>query len=313
MFRSRSSVSYRMGKSRMGKKLKTHMRLLFLAGVALVAIVLTVIWGIVWGEQAQRSAAARAAAREEARVSEAVSPAWLPAAPQPICAAYLGRITTAEAAVAAAQQLLADGNTALSLPLYEGGIPRYDSAVAQAWGQQLPEATDVTLSRLFAAIMAQDGYVSAVFPCRWQQQGDPAMRHVLAAYEAALIAEIAQSGAHEVMLVGLDVSEEKLDEVADFLRDVRTIAPQAVIGIGVDCATLQGDAHVTTLRTLLTWADLAALDLADLSRVAVDPAQALSRLEPAIDRYRMRLLLPHTMYELLATIEDMGFDDRQVY
>ena len=326
MFRSQSSVSYRMGKSRMGKKLKNHTRLLFLAAVALVAIVLTVIWGIVWGEQAQQSATEREKLRKEAQLEAESIPEWLPAPPVAIRAAYLGRITTLDAAVSAAQTLLEEGNTALSVPLYDDGTPRYDSAVAQALGRQLSGENDVTLSRLFAAILAQDGYISVTFPCTWQTETDTAMRNILAAYEAALIAEIAQSGAQEILLLDLDLSAEQLDTTAAFLRDVRAAAPDAVIGVAVPTATVLGDDHTATLRTVLTWADFTAVDLRDshtvtahsekedgtLTHDIADTGTILSLLDPALTRYRMRLLLPTSMYEKLEIIEAMGYANWQI-
>lgn len=326
MFRSQSSVSYRMGKSRVGKKLKNHTRLLFLAAVALAAITLTIIWGIVWGKQAQESASERAKAREAARLDAASIPEWLPAPPEDIRAAYLGKVTSLDAAVSAAQTLLDEGNTALSVPLYDDGTPRYDSAVAQTLGRQLPGESDVTLPRLFAAILANDGYISVTFPCTWQTETDTAMQNVLAAYEAALIAEIAQSGAHEILLLDLDMSPDHLDATAAFLRDVRTAAPDAVIGVGVPTAVVLGDDHTATLRTVLTWADFTAVDLGDSNTVTVgtanedgtvtqsiaDTGKVLSLLDPALTRYRMRLLLPTSMYEKLEIIEAMGYENWQI-
>ena len=75
MFRSRSSVSYRMGKSRAGKKLKKYTRLLFVVGAVLLVLLLTVIWGTIWGEKAQESALRRAALREEEKALAANTPA----------------------------------------------------------------------------------------------------------------------------------------------------------------------------------------------------------------------------------------------
>lgn len=326
MFLKPSPVSYRVKKSRAGKKLKNHTRLLFVVGAALLTVVLTVIWGTVWGEQAQESAQRRADAREEARLLAANTPEWLPVQPAPIRASYLGKINGLDAAIANAVSLTEGGAAALSVPLYLDGTPQYDSAVAQTLGRQLPGQTDVTLARLFAAIAADNGYIAATFTCTWQNESNNAMRRTLRAYEGALIAEIAESGANEVLLLGLEISGETLSEVALFLREVRENCPDATVGVGVPTALMLGDDYVEPLRTLLTWADHVALDLGDYDthtlsltdedgnviRTAATVGQVLELLDGAIDCYRMRLLLPAGMYEHLATVEEMGYENWQI-
>ena len=326
MFRSRSSVSYRMGKSRAGKKLKKYTRLLFSVGAVLLAVILTVLWGITLGEKAQESALRRAARREEEKALAANTPAWLPVRPDPIQAAYLGRVTSLDAATATAVTLLEDGAKALSVPLYEDRTPRYQSEIAQAMGKQQPGATDVTLSRLFAAILTEEGYIAATFTCSWQQESSPALRRAWRTYEAALVAEIAESGADEVLLLGLTVDSDTVDEVALFLREIRENCPDAVIGMAVNTAFMADDNHVERTRTLLTWADHVALDLSDYNshtvyrtdedgtttRRVASLTDTLEMLSPAIACYRMRLLLPMSMYEKLEVIETLGYGDWQI-
>ena len=326
MFFNRSSVSYRGKKSRVGKKLKKYTRLLFVVGACLLALILTVIWGIVWGEKASEAAQRRLAAREEAALLAANTPEWLPAQPAPIRAAYLGRITSLDAATANAVTLLENGSSALSLPLYTEGKPHYSSDVAQAMGLQQPGETDVTLTRLFAAILADEGYIAATFSCSWQSETNTAMRRTRRAYEAALVAEIAESGANEVLLLDLKLSEETVTEVALFLREIRENCPGAVVGMAVSTTAMTNDLHVEWARTLLTWADHLALDLSDYNshtvyhtdqngtrtRRAATLSDTLDLLSPAIARYRMRLLLPSGMYEKLEVLEELGYENWQI-
>ena len=321
-----ASLSYRGKKSRAGKNLKKHMRLLFVVGAALLALILTVIWGIAWGEQANEAAEQRIAAREEEKALAANTPEWLPVRPEPIRAAYLGKITSLDAAIANAVTLLENGTQAISLPLFAEGKPHYSSDTAQALGLQQLGDSDVTLSRLFAAILADDGYIAATFSCSWQTESGIALRRARRAYEAALVAEIAESGANEVMLLDLTLSEDTIDEVALFLREIRENAPHVVIGMSVSTAVMTDDHHVEWMRTLLTWADHVALHLGDyhshtlreqnadgtFRRGNATVEQILTRLDPAISRYRMRLLLPMSMYEKLETVESMGYEDWQI-
>ena len=326
MFLKRSPVSYRVKKSRVGKKLKNHTRLFFVLGAVLLALILTVIWGLVWGEKAQASAEKRAEARlQEQALAEAI-PDWLPDQPDPVRASYLGKLTTLDAASAAIAALTENGATALSVPLYLDGTPQYDSPTAAALGRQTAGATDVTLPRLFAAMLADDCYIAATFACDFQSEADLALRRVARTYEAALVAEIAAAGANEVLLTGLVITEETMSEVALFLREIRESCPDAVIGVSVPTALMLEDSYIETARTLLTWADHLALDLSDfdthtISTTAEDGtvtrsyatmAQILDLLDPAIKRYRMRLILPAGMYEQLATIEELGYDNWQV-
>ena len=326
MFRNRSSVAYRIGKSRTGKKLKNHTRLLFVVGSVLLALILTVIWGISLGEKAQESALRRAALREEEKALAADTPAWLPTHPNPIRAYGIGEITSLDNAVSDAVLLTESGATALSLPLYTNGTPRYQSDVAQSLGRQRAGETDVTLSRLFAAVPTEEIYLAATFSCAWQKEDDTAQRRILRAYEAALVAEIAAGGAHEVLLLDLTTDGDTIDEVALFLREIRENCPEAVIGVAVNTAFMADDNHVERTRTLLTWADHVALDLDDhdnhtvyetaedgtITRRIASLSDVLQMLHPAIRRYRMRLLLPANMAERLETIEELGYTDWQM-
>ena len=325
---NRSSVSYRVKKSRVGKKLKNHTHLLFLIAIALVTVILTVIWGLIWGEQAQASAMARAEADAAAAARAADTPEWLPTQPEEIEAAYLGHVTTLNAAISSAQSLLAEGTHALSVPLYTDGTPFYDSAVAQTMGRQASGATDVSLTRLFAAILASDGYVSATFTCSWQSipETDVGLRRTLRAYEGALAAEIAQSGASEVLLLGLDPDTASISEIVSFLRELRADCPEAIVGVAVPTTVMLDDNHIETVRALLTWTDFVALDLSDyanhtvrttdeegnVKQSAATLEQVLDLLAPSISRYRMRLLIPTSMYEMLEQIEELGYENWQI-
>lgn len=326
MFLKQSPVSYRVKKSRVGKKLKNHTRLFFVVGAVLLAAILTVIWGTVWGEKAQESAQRRAERRAEELALTSNIPDWLPVQPDPIRASYLGKLTTLDAATAAVVALTEGGAEAISVPLYEDGIPQYDSPVAQTLGRQAAGDSDITLARLFAAMLADDCYIAATFACRWQEEPDTALRRVARTYEAALVAEIAGSGANEVLLTGLTVTEETMSEVALFLREIRESCPDAVIGVSVPTALMLEDHYVETMRLLLTWADHVALDLSDynthtirhvdedgnITRTGTTMEQTLELLDHAITRYRMRLALPAGMYEQLVTIRELGYDNWQI-
>ncbi len=326
MARNHSGLGYRVKRSRVGKQLKSHVRLLCVAGVVSVAVILTVIWGIIWGEKAQASAEARYEASLAEAAREAATPDWFPAHPAPINASYLGRPATLDTAIADIALLRESGTSAISLPLYADGTPYYVSSIAQAMGRQASDATDVTLSRLFAAALADGGYVAATFTCSWQGEADAAMGHVMRAYEAALIAEIAESGANEVLLLGLSADQGTQDEAILFLREIRQACPDAVIGVAVPTSALLADTGVETARALLTYADHLALDLSDatahiLSEVGEDGepvrktatvADTLDLLAPTIARYQMRLLLPTAMIEHLATLEEAGYTDWQI-
>lgn len=322
----RSAVSYRVKKSRVGKRLKNHTRLLFVLGGVLLMLILTVVWGLIWGEQAQKSALARAEARlQEQALADAI-PDWLPTHPAPMQASYLGKITTLADATAAAATLAEGGAAALSVPLYLDGTPQYDSPAARALGHQAEYTSDVTLSRLFAAILNENCRIAATFACSWQEEVDPALRRVRRTYEAALVAEIAAAGADEVLLTDLTVTEETLPQIAQFLREIRENYPEAVIGVSLTTATMLDDTRVETARTLLTWADHLALDLSDydthtvsvtaqdgtVTRESTDLPQILDLLDPAIRRYRMRLILPVSMYEHLLTVQELGYDNWQI-
>ena len=322
----RSPVSYRVKRSRVGKKIKNHARLFFVLGGVLAALILTLIWGLVWGEQAQASAQARAEARLQEQALAEEIPDWLPVQPAPIQASYLGKLTTLNDATAAVATLAESGATALSVPMYLDGTPQYDSPAARALGRQTENASDITLARLFAAILNANCRIAATFECGFQDEIDPALRRVERTYEAALIAEIAAAGADEVLLTGLTVTDENLQEIAQLLREIRVNYPDAVIGISLSTTLMLDDSRIETARTLLTWADFLALDLSDydthtvsvtdedgnVTRENTDMAQILDLLAPSIRRYQMRLILPVSLYEQLITVQELGYDSWQI-
>jgi hypothetical protein len=306
--------------------LKNHTRLFLVLGSVLAVLILTVVWGLIWGEQAQASAQARAEARLREQALAEEIPDWLPDQPAPIRASYLGKLTTLDDATAAATTLAEGGATALSVPMYLDGIPQYDSPAARALGRQAENASDITLARLFAAILNADCRIAATFACNWQSEIDPALQRVERTYEAALVAEISTAGADEVLLTGLAVTEENLQQIAQFLREIRTSCPDAVIGVSLPTALMLDDSRIETARTLLTWADFLALDLSDydthtvsvtdedgnVTRESTDMAQILDLLAPSIRRYQMRLILPVSLYEQLITVQELGYDNWQI-
>ena len=164
MFPKRTAVGYRSKKSRLGKKLKNHTRLLIVVGVALLATVLTVIWGTVWGERAQESAQKRLDARREQELLEADRPAWLPIQPPAIRAPYAGKITDLNAAVANAVLLSEEGAEAISLPLYTDGTPAYDSPTAQILGRQQTGETGEKVRHLQYMLSVLDAFIPNIPP-----------------------------------------------------------------------------------------------------------------------------------------------------
>ncbi len=147
------------------------------------------------------------------------------------------------------------------------------------------------------------------------------------AYELALIAEVAESGADDILLLGLPVAEDIITEIEDFVARASLAAGNAPLGVAVGEALIDPASKDGYLAPRLREAcDYLALDL---TRLTVEDGEDVldeesgermpGRLESVIEKnefyiksYPMRLLFSTESSKLYIPARAMGIEDLQI-
>lgn len=291
----------------------------------LVLFSLTIVWGNTLGKKAQRSALERAAA-QATQTPKAVE--WVKNVPNDIRAPLLQLRDRSIAEILQNAEAQADlGHKAISLSLYTGGTVHYTSALSISLGFQTrpdDKAQEIGLPRLCATASVRGLYVSGCLVCRHPTIYNWQARRVMAAYEAALVSEMSDSGCDEILLIGLNVTSASMDEILSFLRTVRENAPNATVGVALTCTSLLAEDGLsgTRLYTVLTYADFCALDLSDAESVTLTDekgetktltfGETLEKLRTPIALYKLRLLLPESAVERAEQLQGLGYTGVQL-
>lgn len=152
-------------------------------------------------------------------------------------------------------------------------------------------------------------------------------RDVMKAYEIALVNEIAQSGADDILLLGLDVTEDNIDEIEEFVARAAISAGDVQIGVAVDEQTLAlTKDEVYLAARLRSSCDYLALDLTHLTVADGESSgkdgngdEKPSRLEEVLEKneyyiksYPMRVLFSQTEFRIYQSALALGVTDMQI-
>ena len=152
-------------------------------------------------------------------------------------------------------------------------------------------------------------------------------RDVMKAYEIALINEISESGADDILLLGLDVTEDNIDEIEDFVARAATAAGKTPLGVAVSEETLAlTENEVYLAARLRSSCDYLALDLtrltvADGNSEGVDEngdkkpsrlEKILAQNEYYIKRYPMRVIFSQAESKIYQSALALGVVDMQI-
>ena len=156
---------------------------------------------------------------------------------------------------------------------------------------------------------------------------DEYLRGIAKAYELALISELAASGADDVLLLGLSVTDENIGEVEDFVARASLAAGKAPLGVTVGENLLEsasnGDYLAARVRSVCDYLalDLCHLVLSDGENAGEseegEPLPGL--LESTIEKYQyyikgypMRLLFSVESSKLYIPNRALGVEDLQI-
>lgn len=214
-----------------------------------------------------------------------------------------------------AERFLAAGMTSVSLLLRDGdGNLLFRAKTDEALGiEDKTGETDrelLSLEEICKPFLVRDIYVSCILPVRYFSDGDEYSQSVLYAYETALLCEIAEAGADEVILLDGDALllsalqteteaenavSEAISELSAMARAVNERVPELPVGIALSPAFLATRESDVRLSELVSAFDFSLLDL----RSAEKESDLYSAVSSGVSehlyfilRYKMRVLIP---------------------
>ena len=170
-----------------------------------------------------------------------------------------------------------------------------------------------TLSALSASAKQKGISLSGVFYLTALKETDDLARFDALNDHCSVVAKALRSGLSEVMLVAPDtISSAHTEELVRFVDDLRTLVPNAVIGLSLPHGFLT-DANADAVDTLSKSFSLLATDLSDLSKTG-DLDAALEADLYALLRYSMRVLLPSREDNAaqIAAVKNHGVENIQI-
>lgn len=215
-----------------------------------------------------------------------------------------------------------EGTKAVSLSMfYSNGAPFYRSEVANAAGNPSGE---LTLGNIFKYPEENEIYVSVPFPSSVLSSSDDVLSSVKAAYEIAMIKELCEAGADEVIIrcsaFGGDRTYSIADEdfsttVCEYLSDLRHKVPDINIGFMISASDANDQSLAVAVDKINGYADFIAVDMTDVSDTE-ELTETVNSALVRILRYKMRVLIGGADEESLAPIyqvlDTLGITNRQV-
>ena len=208
---------------------------------------------------------------------------------------------------------------------HNSGSLDYASTVADAFG--FDESDGYTdLETVVKEIQNAGGRACGYFYVRAFNETNDGLRDVYAAYELALIEEMAQSGIDEILLLGIDVDNDNADEVEQFVAKASLMAKNTAIGVAVSLDTLRRtEQEIYYAARIKNACDFLALDLCHLtvkdgeSGISEDGQRVPGKLEDIIGQneyyiksYSLRLVFCRDESQIYKAAIELGIVDFQI-
>ncbi|MBO5938311.1 MAG: hypothetical protein J6Q82_02280 [Clostridia bacterium] len=260
-----------------------------LAVIGVTLLVLATVFLIIGARMHKKSVALRE--------TETTAESDLPIPETPTTPSVIAYPLDKNSPYASLADLSEQGKSAASLALNEkDGISLYSPSTLQAI------ATDAKTQGL---------YLSGVFYLTSLSEEDDLARFTKRSDECATLAEALRAGLDEVMLVAPSLSEKHVEELSDFLRDLRRLVPNATVGLSLPKDFLREE-NAATVDALAGEFSLLAVDLSE--ELSID-----ERVEADLYyllRYSMRVLLPSPDIEerfgaLMESVTSHGINNLQ--
>ena len=213
------------------------------------------------------------------------------------------------------------GYSELSLSLGTAESVAFDSETAKAVTGV--EVGEIKLSEYAAAIHKYEGRACAYFKSSAFDCEDENLRRVRKAYEISLLCEAAASGIDDILILGINVTEENSDEVARYLSELNAAAGECSVGVAVNVGVLlMTENEIYLAGKLKSACDYLALDLRQLdfsdteqsegSDVPTSLAEYLNELKYYLSTYSLRLVFSDGNKHFFDEAIGLGFENVQV-
>ncbi len=180
---------------------------------------------------------------------------------------------------------------------------------------------EVKLEDYSSLIHKYDGRACAYFKSSAFECEDENLRRIRKAYEIAILCEAAASGIDDILILGINVTEQNCDEVAKYLSELNSAAGDCSVGIAINTGTLLlTDNEIYVAGKLKSACDFLALDLRqlDFSGAEADGgaptnlAEYLNQLKYYLSTYSLRLVFSDSNGEFFDEAAELGFSNIQV-
>ena len=187
------------------------------------------------------------------------------------------------------------------------GDPYYRSEIAEAFGNKCGE---LTLQRVFDALTLGERtlYSSVIFPSAALNNEESAKQAVINAYEAALIEELSEVGARDVVITPFvlgdskyEIDEAFVSKLEGYVVSIRSLSPELRIGLALPLEYLADTKYSTLVEELSQRVDFLSLDLTAYTELD-SFSDAISAASLNVLRREIRLLLCQTSEEEILTL-----------
>ncbi len=190
-----------------------------------------------------------------------------------------------------------------------------------------PMNTEIKFSRLCADADSAGVKVCAYMYITSFSSENKYIRDTLKSYETALIAEAASAGADDILLLGLDITEDNLAEAEDFIARAANAANGTPLGVAVGEDILRSSENGGYIGARIKSAcdylalDLTYMTLADGESAGEDengeplPSElekTVENCEYYIETYPTRLLFSNEYSKLYVYAKELGVIDFQI-
>ncbi len=172
---------------------------------------------------------------------------------------------------------------------------------------------------------SKGGYVCAYIYITSFDSEDEKLREVYKAYELSLIAEAAERGADDILLLGLDVTDKNISELEEFVTRAVQKAGDAVLGVALSEEIFRlTEKDIYYAGRLRSACDYVALDLTHLSDDDVtehtnEEGEEISRLDETLENceyyiraYSARLIFSEESREVYRSAVASGVVNFQI-
>lgn len=212
------------------------------------------------------------------------------------------------------------GYTELSVMLGSAQSLNYTSDIAAAFaGVDMAQnkLEDYTSAMHRYEITACGYFYSSAF-----EYEDESMRLLRKSYEVALLAEAAQKGIDDILILGINVNEQNCAEVARYLEDINSAAKNCSVGIAITVGDLLlTNEEIYIAGAMKSSADFVALDLGSLDFSDINAendeknpqnlAQYLNEIKYYLSSYSLRLVFSEKNQGFCKEAYDLGFTNTQ--